>query len=39
MTAPGRATVKLLVTGALLVGGNVVAGRALTGGIRGVRGG
>ncbi|MFD7436164.1 monovalent cation/H+ antiporter complex subunit F [Streptomyces sp. NPDC059861] len=39
VTAPGRATVKLLVVGALLVGGNVVATRALTGGIQGVRGG
>ncbi|MFJ4466567.1 monovalent cation/H+ antiporter complex subunit F [Streptomyces sp. NPDC089424] len=39
VTAPGRATLKLLVVGALLVGGNVVATRALTGGIRGVRGG
>ncbi|MEU3522461.1 MrpF/PhaF family protein [Streptomyces sp. NPDC038707] len=36
---PGRALVKLLVTGALLIGGNVVASRALAGGFRGVRGG
>ncbi|MYW20133.1 hypothetical protein GT045_18345 [Streptomyces sp. SID486] len=36
---PGRAMVKLLVTGALLIGGNVVASRALAGGFRGVRGG
>jgi multisubunit Na+/H+ antiporter MnhF subunit len=34
---PGRAMVKLLVTGALLIGGNVVAARALAGGFRGVR--
>lgn len=39
VTGPGRATVKLLVTGALLIGGNVVASRALSGGFRGVRGG
>ncbi|MEU2624036.1 monovalent cation/H+ antiporter complex subunit F [Streptomyces sp. NPDC007157] len=39
VTGPGRATVKLLVIGALLVGGNVVASRALSGGFRGVRGG
>ncbi|WP_031027568.1 MrpF/PhaF family protein [Streptomyces sp. NRRL WC-3725] len=36
---PGRATVKLLVIGALLIGGNVIASRALAGGFRGVRGG
>ncbi|MEU2283306.1 monovalent cation/H+ antiporter complex subunit F [Streptomyces sp. NPDC013178] len=36
-TAPGRATGKLLLTGALLIGGNVVASRALAGGFRGVR--
>ncbi|MFC5213694.1 monovalent cation/H+ antiporter complex subunit F [Streptomyces coerulescens] len=38
-TGPSRAMVKLLVTGALLIGGNVVASRALSGGITGVRGG
>ncbi|POX47152.1 hypothetical protein C3489_30335 [Streptomyces sp. Ru71] len=38
-TGPGRAMVKLLVIGALLVGGNLVASRALSGGITGVRGG
>jgi multisubunit Na+/H+ antiporter MnhF subunit len=38
-TGPGRAMVKLLVIGALLIGGNLVASRALTGGFRGVRGG
>lgn len=36
---PGRATAKLLVIGALLIGGNVIASRALAGGFRGVRGG
>ncbi|MFF5858795.1 MrpF/PhaF family protein [Streptomyces sp. NPDC012751] len=36
---PGRAMVKLLVTGALLIGGNLIASRALTGGFQGVRGG
>ena len=36
---PGRATVKLLVIGALLIGGNLIASRALSGGMRGVRGG
>ncbi|MFI9245372.1 monovalent cation/H+ antiporter complex subunit F [Streptomyces sp. NPDC053086] len=36
---PGRAMVKLLVIGALLIGGNVIASRALAGGIRGVRSG
>ncbi|MFI1767055.1 monovalent cation/H+ antiporter complex subunit F [Streptomyces sp. NPDC020800] len=36
---PSRAMVKLLVTGALLIGGNVIAARALTGGFKGVRGG
>ncbi|MER7835006.1 monovalent cation/H+ antiporter complex subunit F [Streptomyces sp. NPDC096040] len=39
VTGPGRAMVKLLVIGALLIGGNVVASRALSGGLRGVRGG
>ncbi|MES5817557.1 monovalent cation/H+ antiporter complex subunit F [Streptomyces sp. RG80] len=34
---PSRAMAKLLVTGALLIGGNVVASRALSGGFRGVR--
>jgi len=38
-TGPGRAMVKLLVTGALLIGGNVIASRALSGGFEGVRGG
>ncbi|MEV0977121.1 monovalent cation/H+ antiporter complex subunit F [Streptomyces sp. NPDC049915] len=38
-TGPGRATVKLLVIGALLIAGNLVASRALSGGITGVRGG
>ncbi|MEU6777393.1 MrpF/PhaF family protein [Streptomyces sp. NPDC046759] len=38
-TGPGRAMVKLLVTGALLIAGNVIASRALSGGFRGVRGG
>ena len=37
VAAPGRATAKLLVTGALLIGGNVVASRALSGGFSGVR--
>ncbi|MGI5380168.1 monovalent cation/H+ antiporter complex subunit F [Streptomyces sp. CA-251387] len=36
---PSRAMVKLLVTGALLIGGNIVASRALSGGLAGVRGG
>jgi hypothetical protein len=36
-TGPSRAMVKLLVTGALLIGGNLVASRALTGGMAGVR--
>ncbi|MBL1103999.1 MrpF/PhaF family protein [Streptomyces sp. 5-8] len=36
---PGRAMVKLLVVGALLISGNVIASRALAGGFRGVRGG
>lgn len=36
---PSRAMVKLLVTGVLLVGGNIVASRALSGGFAGVRGG
>jgi multisubunit Na+/H+ antiporter MnhF subunit len=34
---PSRATAKLLVVGALLIGGNLVASRALSGGIAGVR--
>ncbi|MFF7356780.1 MULTISPECIES: monovalent cation/H+ antiporter complex subunit F [Streptomyces] len=38
-TGPGRALVKLLVVGALLIAGNVIASRALAGGFRGVRGG
>ncbi|WP_405741043.1 monovalent cation/H+ antiporter complex subunit F [Streptomyces sp. NBC_00028] len=37
VTGPSRALVKLLVVGALLIGGNVVASRALSGGFRGVR--
>ncbi|SOE07207.1 MrpF/PhaF family protein [Streptomyces sp. Ag109_G2-15] len=37
-TGPSRAMVKLLVIGALLIGGNVIASRALAGGIRGMRG-
>ncbi|MEV6027880.1 MrpF/PhaF family protein [Streptomyces sp. NPDC052036] len=32
VTGPGRAMVKLLVVGALLIGGNLVASRALSGG-------
>ncbi|MEU6258451.1 MrpF/PhaF family protein [Streptomyces sp. NPDC047043] len=36
-TGPSRAMVKLLVIGALLISGNVVASRALSGGFRGVR--
>ncbi|MFE7271527.1 monovalent cation/H+ antiporter complex subunit F [Streptomyces sp. NPDC057623] len=36
---PGRAMAKLLLVGALLIGGNVIASRALSGGIAGVRGG
>ncbi|MGV9993789.1 MrpF/PhaF family protein [Streptomyces sp. NPDC003374] len=36
VTGPGRAMVKLLVVGALLVGGNLVASRALSGGFPGV---
>ncbi|MEY9996614.1 multisubunit Na+/H+ antiporter MnhF subunit [Streptomyces sp. V4I8] len=36
---PSRAMAKLLLVGALLIGGNVVATRALSGGIAGVRGG
>jgi multisubunit Na+/H+ antiporter MnhF subunit len=35
-TGPSRTMVKLLVVGALLIGGNVVASRALSGGFRGV---
>lgn len=38
-TGPGRAMVKVLVTGVLLIGGNLVASRALEGGFRQVRGG
>ncbi|MGW2741668.1 MrpF/PhaF family protein [Streptomyces sp. NPDC001450] len=37
-TGPSRAMVKLLVIGALLIGGNVIAARALAGGFRAVRG-
>lgn len=36
---PSRAMVKLLVTGALLIGGNIVASHALSGGFAEVRGG
>jgi multisubunit Na+/H+ antiporter MnhF subunit len=36
-TGPSRAMVKLLVVGALMIGGNVVASRALSGGFRGIR--
>ncbi|MFE9450925.1 MrpF/PhaF family protein [Streptomyces sp. NPDC006739] len=36
---PGRAMVKLLVVGALLICGNVIASRALSGGMKGVRDG
>ncbi|MEU6669068.1 MrpF/PhaF family protein [Streptomyces sp. NPDC046727] len=36
---PGRAMVKLLLIGTLLIAGNVIASRALSGGFRGVRGG
>ncbi|MDO0909650.1 monovalent cation/H+ antiporter complex subunit F [Streptomyces sp. DT2A-34] len=36
---PSRAMVKLLLTGVLLIGGNVVASHALSGGFAGVRGG
>ncbi|WP_328877516.1 monovalent cation/H+ antiporter complex subunit F [Streptomyces sp. NBC_00299] len=36
---PSRAMVKVLLTGALLIGGNFVASQALSGGIAGVRGG
>ncbi|MFG2602626.1 monovalent cation/H+ antiporter complex subunit F [Streptomyces sp. NPDC048514] len=39
VAGPGRALVKLLVVGALLTCGNVIAARALSGGIQGVRGG
>ena len=39
VTGPSRAMVKLLVVGALLIGGNVIASRALSGGFHGVRGG
>ncbi|WP_317446725.1 monovalent cation/H+ antiporter complex subunit F [Streptomyces collinus] len=38
-TGPGRAMVKVLVIGVLLIGGNLVASAALAGGFRGVRGG
>ena len=34
---PSRAMAKLLAIGALLIGGNIVASRALSGGFRGVR--
>ncbi|PBC59863.1 hypothetical protein BKI49_33205 [Streptomyces sp. Tue6028] len=37
VAGPGRAMVKLLVTGALLVAGNLVASRALAGGFSGSR--
>jgi multisubunit Na+/H+ antiporter MnhF subunit len=36
-TGPGRALVKLLVVGALLIGGNLTASRALAGGFTGSR--
>ncbi|MCX4885756.1 MULTISPECIES: MrpF/PhaF family protein [unclassified Streptomyces] len=36
-TGPSRAMAKLLVIGALLISGNLVASRALSGGVRGVR--
>ncbi|MEU1010051.1 MrpF/PhaF family protein [Streptomyces sp. NPDC005890] len=36
---PGRSMVKLLLTGTLVIGGNLIASRALAGGFRGVRGG
>ncbi|WLW50019.1 monovalent cation/H+ antiporter complex subunit F [Streptomyces sp. YU58] len=36
-TGPSRASAKLLVVGALLIGGNVVASRALSGGFGGLR--
>ncbi|WP_225825777.1 MrpF/PhaF family protein [Streptomyces naphthomycinicus] len=36
---PGRAMVKLLAIGVLLIGGNLIASRALAGGFQGVRGG
>lgn len=36
VTGPGRAMVKLLIVGALLVGGNLLASRALSGGFPGV---
>ncbi|MFF8941945.1 monovalent cation/H+ antiporter complex subunit F [Streptomyces sp. NPDC014864] len=35
VTGPGRATVKLLAVGALLIGGNLIASRALYGGMKG----
>lgn len=37
VTGPSRAMVKLLVVGALLIAGNVLASRALSGGFHGVR--
>ncbi|MGV9351367.1 monovalent cation/H+ antiporter complex subunit F [Streptomyces spiralis] len=36
VTGPGRAMVKLLIVGALLVGGNLLASRAMSGGFPGV---
>lgn len=36
---PSRAMLKVLLTGVLLIGGNIVASHALSGGIAGVRGG
>ncbi|MER7938014.1 MULTISPECIES: MrpF/PhaF family protein [unclassified Streptomyces] len=39
VAGPGRAAVKLLVVGALLIGGNLIASRALSGGFREVGGG
>ncbi|GGW10958.1 hypothetical protein GCM10018980_49410 [Streptomyces capoamus] len=36
---PGRSMVKLLLIGTLLIGGNIIASRALAGGFRGVGGG
>ncbi|MFF8594744.1 monovalent cation/H+ antiporter complex subunit F [Streptomyces sp. NPDC015220] len=37
VAGPGRAMVKLLIVGALVVGGNLIASRALAGGFAGVR--
>ncbi|MEU7057193.1 monovalent cation/H+ antiporter complex subunit F [Streptomyces sp. NPDC046197] len=37
VTGPGRAMVKLLVIGTLLIGGNLIGSRALSGGFAGVR--